>query len=511
MRLLSRSPKQPSRHAKPPVVLGIVGAVALIIGTYFAFTKRVPLKEGYRVEAVFKTSAGLRKSSPVRIAGVEVGKVVGFEDGPDATRIVEIQIEDHGRPIHSDATLRIRPRLFLEGGYYVELSPGSPSAPEIDDGGTVPLPQTSIPVQFDQVLGVLRAPVRDSMRTIVEELDRALDDGGAEAAAQAMRPLSGALRDGSIVFEAARGSEERDVSRLVSGAARATKALASRQGELASLVTGLARTTTALASESAGLRATVRELDGVLGEVPASFRAIDDVLPATDAFLAESRPGLRRARTVLPGVERLLTQLELASGQSELRGLVADLRRPLRTLPTLTDRLTALFPLVTPVTDCVLNNALPVLEAKVDDGALSTGRTVWQNLTDAAVGLAGASGNFDGNGTAIRYLFTGGENSVNTGAVPGLGTLTGAISGGTLGSSPRWLGPGRRPPYRPDAACADQKPPDLKARSRGAVIPARKATVRNRSTTVSELRKALTPKRLDKILRGAGVTGRGGR
>lgn len=514
MRLLRRGPKEPSRHAKPAVTLGVIGAVVLLLGVFFAFTKRVPLKDGYRVEAVFKSSNGLRKGSPIRIAGVEVGKVVGFEDGPQNTRIVQFELKDRGRPVHRDATFRIRPRLFLEGGYYVELSPGSPSAPELDDDETVPLPQTAIPVQFDQILGVLDSGVRDSLRATIEELDRALDDGGAEAAARAARPLSGTLRDGAIVAEAARGVEERDVSRLVRGAAKATRALASEQGRLTSMVANLARTTTALASESAGLRGTVRELDGMLRTAPAALRRIDDVLPATDEFLAAARPGLRQARTVLPGVERLLDQLERASAPGELRGLLGDLRPALGDLPPVADQLTALFPLVTPVTDCVLQRALPVLNAKVDDGQHSTGRPVWQNLTDAAVGLNSAGANFDANGAAIRYLFTAGENSVTTGVVPGLGALSSTASNRILGARPSWLGPGRQPPFRPDVPCLDNKPPDLQARASGGVPMASRKVRAPRAPRVSrsELRRMLEPKRLERLLRKVGVDGKvGGR
>ena len=35
-----------------------------------------------------------------------------------------MKIGHDGLPIHSDATANIRPRLFLEGNYYVDLSPG---------------------------------------------------------------------------------------------------------------------------------------------------------------------------------------------------------------------------------------------------------------------------------------------------------------------------------------------------------------------------------------------------
>lgn len=512
MRLGRRGPKQHSRFAKPPVALGVIGTILILIGVFFAFTKRVPFKEGYRVQAVFQSSVGLRSGSPVRVAGVEVGKVVGFERGPDNTQLVELQIRDNGRPLHQDATLRIRPRLFLEGGYYIEMSPGSPSAPEIDDDGTIPLPQTAIPVQFDEILGVMASPVRNSLRATIEELDRALDDGGAEAAARAARPVADALRDTAIVAEASRGEEAQDVSRLVRGAARATRALAVDEGRLASLVSGLADTTTALAAESAGLRGTVRELDGTLRELPATLRAVDGVLPTVDAALAEARPGLRRARAVLPGAERLLDQLERASAPGELRGLLGDLRPALGELPTAVDRLAALFPLVTPVTDCVLQRALPVLEAKVDDGHLSTGRPVWQNLADSAVGLAGASGNFDANGSAIRYLFTAGEESVTTGVVPGLGRLTGPASGGQVGVRPVWLGPGRQSPFRPDAKCTDQKPPDLSARTDTTVMRrggASKGATRKLSR--AGLRKLLSRKNLENLLGHLGPDGKGRR
>ena len=42
--------------------------------------------------------------------------------------LVNMEIEPKGLPIHTDATLKIRPRIFLEGNWFVELQPGSPSA-----------------------------------------------------------------------------------------------------------------------------------------------------------------------------------------------------------------------------------------------------------------------------------------------------------------------------------------------------------------------------------------------
>ena len=50
-----------------------------LIGVYLGFTKSIPFRHHYTVKAAFKSANNLRKASPVRIAGVEVGKVTKVE------------------------------------------------------------------------------------------------------------------------------------------------------------------------------------------------------------------------------------------------------------------------------------------------------------------------------------------------------------------------------------------------------------------------------------------------
>ena len=93
--------------------------------SYFGFTKHVPFTHGFRVKAVFQSANSIRTNSPVRIAGVE--RRQGHEDrapaGTDAA-VVTMEIDDKGLPIHKDATAKIRPRIFLEGNFFVDLQPG---------------------------------------------------------------------------------------------------------------------------------------------------------------------------------------------------------------------------------------------------------------------------------------------------------------------------------------------------------------------------------------------------
>ena len=95
------------------------------IGPYLAFTKHVPFTSyGYELKATFSNGVNISKNSPVRIAGVEVGKVIGTERDGNATE-VRFTVDGAGRPIHTDAFAEIRPRIFLEGNFFIELDPAA--------------------------------------------------------------------------------------------------------------------------------------------------------------------------------------------------------------------------------------------------------------------------------------------------------------------------------------------------------------------------------------------------
>ncbi len=91
------------------VSIAIVFILIFTVGPYLAFTKHVPFTSyGYELKATFTNSANIAKNSPVRIAGVEVGKVISSERDGDATTIA-FTVDETGRPIHDDAFAAIRP------------------------------------------------------------------------------------------------------------------------------------------------------------------------------------------------------------------------------------------------------------------------------------------------------------------------------------------------------------------------------------------------------------------
>ena len=135
---------------------GCSSPLLIAIGVYLAFAKKIPFtSEGFQLHATFENATTLRPTSPVRIAGVNVGKVTGIERDGDAASVT-FSVDDQGQPIHEDASVDIRPRLFLEGNFFLDLDPGSPSSPVLADGDTIPMTQTATAVQIDEVLD--RAP-----------------------------------------------------------------------------------------------------------------------------------------------------------------------------------------------------------------------------------------------------------------------------------------------------------------------------------------------------------------
>jgi phospholipid/cholesterol/gamma-HCH transport system substrate-binding protein len=438
------------------LVLSIVGVIV-----YLAFGGPLPFSHRYTLDAVVQSANELHGGSPVRIAGVNVGKVTKVKPGPGTTAIVEMAIDSEGRPIHRDATLKIRPRLFLEGNFYVDLRPGSPSAPELRDGGTIPLANTATPVQLDQVLSALNHDTRDSLRTLVEQAGGALAHGGAEAIDASFGPAVPAYKGMAVLAQSARGTQPGDLRSTIADTERIVRALNDKRDQLASLVSAFNITAGALASRSSQLRASLRGLSATLDETSPALTDVSASLPELKRFSAQVRPLLRRAPTTLDLAAPLLVQLDALLARQELPALLQSARPAVSTLRAIETPLTDLLAKVTPVSTCVRDHATPVLKSKLDDGAHSTGLPVYKELLDGFVGLASASQNFDGNGPSVRYNGGYGEQLISTGKLPSGDRLFGTSAAPLLGSRPR--PPAKQPPFRPDVPCTSQDLPKLEA------------------------------------------------
>jgi ABC-type transporter Mla subunit MlaD len=379
-------------------------------------------------------------------------------------------IAGEGRPVHRDATLTVKPRLVLEGNAYVDLSPGTPSAPELGDGATIPLAQTAITPQLDQVLDVFDTPTRDSLHGAIGGFAEGLGSTPPDVRAPAgsgYRGLRRSVKELDVTLDSVRdtarglrGTQPGDLGRAVSGSGELVAQLARDPRALADSVTHFNRVVGALADERGPLAASITGFDRVLRAAPRSLTRIDAALPRLTRFAAQLRRTLRQAPDTLRKTNGLLDQIGLVTRAQELPRLLDRLEPVTDNLPRLETRLRTLFGYTTQVTDCISTHVVPVLNTKMQDGPHTTGDPAWLDLLHAVTGFTSASTSFDGNGGTFRAGLAFGPTLLQ-GVVPGLGSIAGNINTDLQGVRPAWLGYGVEPPYRPDAPCADQKLPNL--------------------------------------------------
>ncbi len=459
--------------------IAVIFLLIFTVGPYLAFTKHIPFTSyGYELKATFANGVNIAKNSPVRIAGVDVGKVISTErDGDAAT--VTFTVTDKGRPIHEDAFAQIRPRIFLEGNFFVDLYPGSPSAPEMDSGGAIPISNTSTTVQLDEILTALQAPVRADFSRLLEGIGTALNHEPTAAEDATQLPevqgktggeaLNGALlyggdagRYSAQVTNALLGTRPGDLSRMVAGAGRFFGALAASEEELEGLIVNFDVFTGALAAQSANLSTTVNRLAPTLSEARASFASLNEALPPLRAWAIEMRPAIAELPGLIDAAEPWTEQAyPLLSGR-ELGGTARLLEEATPGLAGSAQLGKALvLPQINRISLCTSQVIVPTGNQTIND-QFSTGGPNYREFFYMLANFSGWGQGIDGNGSFLRVQPGGGDTLVS--AENPFGNLTtDKVDFAHTIAAPSGTQPqlGGRPPKKPGVRCDRNPVPDV--------------------------------------------------
>lgn len=131
----------------------IMGALVLLVGVAFAFyfhrTAGLSTPDSYEITANFSKIDGVEVGSPVRISGVKVGRVAGFDlDRETYQAVVRMQIDNNVK-IPDDTAAVVSSAGFLDGKF-LSLEPGG-SEEMIPSGGQIEYTQS--PPGLEQLLG----------------------------------------------------------------------------------------------------------------------------------------------------------------------------------------------------------------------------------------------------------------------------------------------------------------------------------------------------------------------
>jgi virulence factor Mce-like protein len=440
------------RSSVTPFRAGLLAIVVIALFSYFGFTGANPFSNPFELKASFLDAKNLRPGAVVRIAGVEVGQVTKIEPAEGGAATATMELEESALPLHSDATLQVRPRILFEGNYFVDIEPGSPSAGHLEDGDTVPVSQTASSVQQGDILAVLNSDARRDFRTLLNEFGtKALKGGGAAAFNRTIPYMAPAYRLSALTNDALLGIQpRRDIRRLIRGQARTAGALADNPAALKELVTDLSLVARALGSQDEALAAAVPALRDTLRAGQPALAAVNDALPTVRVFAREALPGVQSTAPTLDVAIPWIRQARALVAPSELKGLAADLRQATPSLVRLNTRLVPTLRQLRPLSSCTNSVLVPFLESPIPSiEAGNSGHLVREQIQRSFVGLGGESRLNDAN-TSFFHIQS----------VPPA-KLAGVYGGRIEPAAP--LNPNLPPPHRPDVPCETQEAPNLAA------------------------------------------------
>src|ERR1700749_611696 len=285
------------------VVLSVVVAGYILAKERFHF----PLIQStpFEINAEFSTAQAVMpgQGQSVRVSGVQIGEIGGVSL-KDGRAIVQMQISDtYKHLIHTDATALLRPRTGLKD-MFVEVYPGSKTAPVSSPGFTIPVSNTSPDVNLDELLSSLDTDTRAYLTLLVNGAGRGLQGNGGNELAQVLERFEPTHRDLARVSTAI-ALRATNLRRLINSLQRLNTAVAAKQGQVTQLVDSSATVFRAFASEDRNVSTAIAELPGTLRQTTATITQVQ----ALATQLGPAATNLLPAALALPSANAALTAL----------------------------------------------------------------------------------------------------------------------------------------------------------------------------------------------------------
>lgn len=311
-----------------------LSCVGLTIFVWLSFGGSVPFApKGYEVRILFPDASNLQVGGDVRISGVNVGKVVAISHRELSTEAT-IQLDQRFAPLPSDALAIIRNKTLL-GETYIDLTPGTPAAAKIPDGGLLSSQNVEQIQTIDQVLGTFDARTREQFKQFMAEFaaglkgrDTDINDalGNLAPTAQEIATVSQVLdqqrsslavllHDGSGVLQSL-GQREADLQSVVDAGDQVLAVTATRNRALTATVNALPpflsdlRSTMAIAG-TAALQAgpTLKALLPAAPLLSPALDSLDALAPQLRSTLSGLLPVVKALGPALPALDHLIARV----------------------------------------------------------------------------------------------------------------------------------------------------------------------------------------------------------
>jgi phospholipid/cholesterol/gamma-HCH transport system substrate-binding protein len=327
----------------------------ILVFLWLSFGGSVPLQpQGYRVTVPFPEATQLAQEAEVRISGVRVGRVKKKEPN-EQTGLTETEIEIDARyaPLPKDTRAILRQKTLL-GETYVELSPGTKSSGQLEDGGRLPAGRVAETVELDEILRTFDPETRAQFSTWFDQAGRAAR-GNAEPLNDALGQLTPFAEETDDVLEVLR-QQSGATRRFIRDTGVVFDSLTARRGQLRELIRNSNRVWQSVANRDQELADTFRVLPTFLREGRATTRRLTSFADDANPLIDQLRPAARELSPTLVDLDALAP---------DLKGLFQDLgplvRVSKRGLPATEEALNNTRPILARL-DPFLRNLTPIFD-----------------------------------------------------------------------------------------------------------------------------------------------------
>jgi virulence factor Mce-like protein len=320
-----------------PVLVGAVTTLVTVVAVFLAYNANngLPFVPTRQINVDVPSGANLVKGNEVREGGYRIGIVSTLTPltlpGGETVARVKLRLDKKVGKIPADSRITVRPRSAL-GLKYVEFERGS-SHRYLQDGDTIPLDQTTVPVQFDDVFKIFDTKTRNASRTNLDTFGNAFTGRGISLndTIRTLPPLFRYLTPVAANLADPRTQLGRffkelgDAARIVAPIARVN----------AQVFTDLATTFEAFSRDPAKLQDTIAKSPGTEIEGIRSFAAQRPFLRDLADFSTDLKGATHELRGALPvinpaleeGTPVLRRSVALNQRTGEVFGALRDLAR----------------------------------------------------------------------------------------------------------------------------------------------------------------------------------------
>jgi phospholipid/cholesterol/gamma-HCH transport system substrate-binding protein len=282
---MARFKLQIRRYGRYFAIMAALWVIGIAAGAYILANQRFPnpFATFMNVSGRFQTSAGVVPGlgEPVNIAGVNVGQITDttLKDG---IAVISMKLDPGKLPephvLYGNASAVLFPNTPLKD-MEIDINPGTPNHARLPENGTIPVSQTGVPTDSDELLDSLDGDTRTWFTSLVTDLNQGTAGRGQDIKQllQNLGPTSSQLRQIGDLLAARRQA----LAQIVHNLGVLSQATAQKDAQLATVVRAGDQTVSALANQDVALRAAITRLPGTL---QTTRTTLADVTPFANAL-----------------------------------------------------------------------------------------------------------------------------------------------------------------------------------------------------------------------------------